>query len=102
MVVFTERVSLPVGWHQNAAQIRVAGKLDAKHVPDFTLIPAGIGVHGGQGLHFRSVSIQANPQPQELVGLHIVELDFNIKTGCFLRPEIDGRDIYKPPEPNSS
>ncbi len=46
-VVFAQRVAVPGGRHEEAAQVRMAVEGDAKHVPDFTLVPVGGGPEGG-------------------------------------------------------
>ena len=40
-VVLAQRVALPGGRHQDAAQVRVAVEADAEHVPDLALVPVG-------------------------------------------------------------
>ena len=48
-VILAQGVSRPGGRHQNAFKMRVAGKADAEHVPDFPLIPVGRRKHPGSG-----------------------------------------------------
>ena len=42
-MLLAQRVPLPVGWHQDAIEIGMAFKIDAKHIPGFPLVPVGAG-----------------------------------------------------------
>lgn len=48
-VVLAQRVAFPGGRHHDAAEVRVAGKVDAEHVPDFALVPVGVRPDTGHG-----------------------------------------------------
>ncbi len=49
--VLAQRVTFP-GWrHHDARQVRVAFEVDAEHVPDFALVPVGVGPDAGDGRH---------------------------------------------------
>ncbi|MNZ58843.1 hypothetical protein D3C78_768600 [compost metagenome] len=48
-VVLAQRVTLPGRRHHDAAEVRVAGEGDAVHVPDFPLVPVGVGPDTGGG-----------------------------------------------------
>ncbi len=45
--VLAQRVAFPGRRHHDAAQVRVAWEVDAEHVPDFTLVPVGVGPDAG-------------------------------------------------------
>jgi len=42
-VFLAQWMPLPIGWHQDAAQVRVPFRFDAEHVVEFTFIPIGGG-----------------------------------------------------------
>ncbi|MCY1426696.1 hypothetical protein D9M71_425220 [compost metagenome] len=46
-VVLAQRVAFPGRWHHDPGQVRVAGKVDAEHVPDFALVPVGVRPDAG-------------------------------------------------------
>lgn len=47
--VLAQRVTFPGRRHHDARQVRVAREVDTEHVPDFTLVPAGVGPDAGHG-----------------------------------------------------
>ena len=47
--VLAQRVTFPGRRHHDARQVRVAREVDAEHVPDFTLVPAGVWPDAGHG-----------------------------------------------------
>ncbi len=49
--VLAQRVTFPGRRHHDAGQVRVTGKVDAVHVPHFTLVPVGVGPETGNGRH---------------------------------------------------
>ena len=48
-VILAQRMAFPGRRHHDAAQIRVAVEHDAEHVPDFALVPVGVGPDAGRG-----------------------------------------------------
>ena len=47
--VLAQRVTFPGRRHHDARQVRVAREVDTEHVPDFTLVPAGVRPDTGDG-----------------------------------------------------
>ena len=47
--VLAQRVTFPGRRHHDARQVRVTREVDAEHVPDFALVPAGIRPDAGHG-----------------------------------------------------
>ncbi|MNQ66696.1 hypothetical protein D3C85_811930 [compost metagenome] len=48
-IVLAQRVTFPGVGHHDPRQVRMAGEGDAVHVPDFPLVPVGVGPDTGDG-----------------------------------------------------
>src|SRR4030067_448190 len=58
-VILAQRVPLPIGRHEQPAQVRVAREADAEHVENLALVPVGAGEDLHHTRHARRITREA-------------------------------------------
>ena len=59
-VILAQRVTFPRGRHHDPRQVRVAAEVDAIEVPDFALVPVGVGPDAGDAGHIQITFAQGD------------------------------------------
>src|SRR5215467_14676642 len=96
-VVFPQRMSFPIIWHQDAPQIRMIPELDPEQVECFPLKPVGRAPDTGNRVDFRILAAQPALQPQTLVTSDRLQVIDHLEAG-FGRIQIHSRQGTQPLE----
>ena len=100
-VLLAQGVALPPRGHEDAAQVGMAVNRDAEHVPDFALVPVGVGPEVGDGAHGGVLAVEGHLDPHVLVSLQgdkvVDDAEVGRRLALAVRPRalVDGRDVQE-------
>ncbi len=98
-MVFAQRITLPLGRHQDAAQVGVPGEADAEHVINLALVPAGAGPDIGRRRCLHRAVFERHLDPHvtgRLKREQVVDQAEVMLRPLPAVPFIDGGDILEP------
>src|ERR1043166_1291486 len=94
-------MALPGARHQDSFKVRMAVKRDAKHVPDFALVPISGGPEIRYSWQRRMVAIQRNLKANVFVALvreQVIddrEITWRLISARVAHTLVDGREVIK-------